>query len=260
MEGWTKLYRKLLYNPIFRKAELLQMFIYCLLRANHEPNKLLFNGELLTINEGQFITGRTELSKDLGSKESITYKRVRLLEKMEFINIKSNNKFSIITVVNWASYQISDEISNSKGNNEVTTKEQQSNTDKNDKNDNKIQNTIELLHKEPKNIKQQKKVNTQIQVPENIFLEFAKSEYEKIGKEFSEYEYSVRAKYESWANAGWKDGNGEQIKNWKSKFKNTLPYLKAIKIIPIPQKTESLQGNSDFENYKQRSQELGKTI
>lgn len=35
----------------------------------------------------------------------------------------------------------------------------------------------------------------------------------------------LKAKYESWLENGWKDGNNRQIKNWKSKLTNTVPYM-----------------------------------
>lgn len=40
--------------------------------------------------------------------------------------------------------------------------------------------------------------------------------------------YSIQSKYEQWIDNGWKDGHGNEIKNWKTKLKNTLPHLKAI--------------------------------
>lgn len=45
---------------------------------------------------------------------------------------------------------------------------------------------------------------------------------------FPNLSFSVKAKYEAWKDAGWKDGNGKKIANWKSKLKNTIPYLKPI--------------------------------
>lgn len=37
---------------------------------------------------------------------------------------------------------------------------------------------------------------------------------------------SVKLKYESWVENGWKDGNDKKITNWKSKLTNTVQYLK----------------------------------
>ena len=53
--------------------------------------------------------------------------------------------------------------------------------------------------------------------------------------EFKEYALSkkpnvnieaLQFKYEAWKINGWKDGNDNQIKNWKSKLLNTLPHIK----------------------------------
>jgi len=54
------------------------------------------------------------------------------------------------------------------------------------------------------------------------FIEYAKTQT----NEFQAYEYSIKAKYESWVENGWKDGFGNKIINWKSKFKNTITHLK----------------------------------
>ena len=105
MDGWIKLHRKLIENPIFQKEELLQLFIYCLLKANHEPNKIIFNGKEMVVEKGQFITGREVLAKDLNKKPITTYKRLKILENLQILNIKSNNKFSLVTVVNYGLYQ-----------------------------------------------------------------------------------------------------------------------------------------------------------
>ena len=38
--------------------------------------------------------------------------------------------------------------------------------------------------------------------------------------------YSIQAKYDSWIGNDWKDGNNKRIIQWKTKIRNTLPYLK----------------------------------
>jgi hypothetical protein len=136
--GYVKLYRKLLENPIFRNAELLQLFLYCLLKANHKKGKAFFGSNEIDIEQGQFVTGRFELSSALGQKESSTYKRLKRLESLHVISLQSNTKNTLVTVENWGLYQSIEEESNNEvtakeqqSNNKVTTKEQQSNTNKN---------------------------------------------------------------------------------------------------------------------------------
>ena len=45
----------------------------------------------------------------------------------------------------------------------------------------------------------------------------------------ADYKYSLAAKYEQWVADGWQDGNGKKIKNWKTKLKSTIPYLRPFK-------------------------------
>lgn len=42
------------------------------------------------------------------------------------------------------------------------------------------------------------------------------------------YDFPLKAKYESWVADGWKDGNGNEIKNWKTKIANTFTHLKPM--------------------------------
>lgn len=134
IDGWIKLHRKLLENPIMKQAGMLQLWVYCLLKANHEPGKAHFGKDDIDVSPGQFVTGRFKLSDALGEKPSTIYKRISALQRSGFLNIKSNNKNSLITIVNWHLYQAAELESSSKSNNKVTTKEQQSSTNKNDKN------------------------------------------------------------------------------------------------------------------------------
>ena len=146
IDGWIKLHRKLLDNPIFDKPELLQLFIYCLLKANHEPQKIIFNGQETEVSTGQFITGRTVIARDLGQKPITTYKRLKILKNIEILNIESNNRFSLVTVVNYGMYQSEEIKRNSKSNNKGTTREQLGNTNKNVKNDKNDKNIYSSSH------------------------------------------------------------------------------------------------------------------
>ena len=135
MPGWIKLHRKILNNPIFLKPFLFQLFHYCLLKANNTEKKIIWNNKEEVVGKGSFITGRKVMAKDIGQTESATYKRLKVLEKLNMISVKSNNKFSVVKVLNYCVYQAKDSEKEQQSNNKVTTKEQQSNTNKNTKED-----------------------------------------------------------------------------------------------------------------------------
>jgi len=80
--------------------------------------------------------------------------------------------------------------------------------------------------------KPQSKVNKS-KVKETIpsigdFLSFCKDDMFKNNLNYNLYEYSLKSKYDSWVENGWKDGHNNEIKLWKSKIRNTIPHLKPM--------------------------------
>ena len=63
----------------------------------------------------------------------------------------------------------------------------------------------------------------------DAFLSFCKEDMTKNGLVFDLYEYSLKSKYASWVDNKWKDGHNKPIKNWKSKIRNTIPFLSPMK-------------------------------
>ena len=55
------------------------------------------------------------------------------------------------------------------------------------------------------------------------FMDYYKNE---LSSKFPNLEFQVQTKYESWIENNWKDGNGKEIKIWKTKLKSTISYLK----------------------------------
>ena len=68
-------------------------------------------------------------------------------------------------------------------------------------------------------------------IPETLenFLEYGNTILTQLNKNPEEYDFSLRAKFQTWSDDGWKDGHGKDIKNWKNKLNATIPYLKPIK-------------------------------
>jgi len=135
--GFVKLHRKLLDNEILRNPHLLQLFVYCLLKANWTESEVDWDGKKMILQPGQFITGRFSIARDLNCKPITAYARLRSLKRNNTINTKSNNKKTLVTIVNWELYQ-SDVIeynneNNNENNNKITTKYQQNNTNEESK-------------------------------------------------------------------------------------------------------------------------------
>ena len=140
--GYVKLHRKLLENPIADRPAWAWLWVVLLLKANWEEKEIIWNGEILKLQPGQFVTGRKALSKDTGVRPSTIEDILKYLETRHQIRQQKFNKFRIITIENWKIYQIENEKPDTKSDNQPTTKRQQSDTDKNVKNIKNDKNTL----------------------------------------------------------------------------------------------------------------------
>ena len=104
-KSFITLHRKLLKSAVFSDAELLKVWIWCLIRANHKDCDVVHAGQVLHVKRGQFVTGRFTASEELNMSAMKWRKRIADLEKLQQISQKTTNRFTIITVVNYSYYQ-----------------------------------------------------------------------------------------------------------------------------------------------------------
>jgi hypothetical protein len=142
LAGWIKLHRKLKNSLVFDNPDLLKVWIWCLLKATHDDYIQMIGLQEVELEKGQFIFGRKVAANELKMSESKTYRLIKKLETIQNLNIKANNKYSIITIANWELYQSdnnnSEQQFEQQMNNKRTTNEQQMNTNKNIKNNKNI--------------------------------------------------------------------------------------------------------------------------
>lgn len=137
--GFIKIWRKLTETSFYRDSFALHLAIHLLLKANHKAKTYLFDGKQIIIERGQLMSGRFTLSEETGIKPSTIRNKIALLRNAHFLDIKSNNKFSVITILNYETYQnLSEDNGHQTGqqkDSQRTTKGQPEDTNKNDKND-----------------------------------------------------------------------------------------------------------------------------
>lgn len=121
LNGFIKLHRKLLAWEWYSDVNVRVLFLHCLLRANHKPEKWL--GVNLEI--GQFATSIGHLAKECGLSEQQTRTALNKLKSTSEITYTSTSRYSIITINNWKSYQ-----TNNTPNNKQITNEQQTNNNR----------------------------------------------------------------------------------------------------------------------------------
>ena len=138
MTGWVKLHRKTLNSSVFQNEKLLKTFVWCLLKASHKKHEFLHGRQKVSLKPGQFITGRKRAGEELDMPPSTAWFYLNLLKDDSTIDIKSTNKYSLITLTNWGLYQSDGDNFNSNLDsnldNKRTTNGQQTDTYKNVKN------------------------------------------------------------------------------------------------------------------------------
>lgn len=154
MKGWIKLHRKIRQNPIFNDPQLFRLMIICLTEATHKDHEQLVGNQIVNLHPGQFVTGRFDLNamyhSGLSRKEMVSDKTVwrwlKKLESVDFLTIKTTNKFSIISIKNWSLYQNVDQDNVQQMSNKSPTDVQQMSTNKNVKNLENVKNEKNKYH------------------------------------------------------------------------------------------------------------------
>jgi hypothetical protein len=139
--GWIKDFRKSVGSLPWSSGDLFKLWHLCLYKASFDDRDITFNGMTVSLNRGQFVTGRTAMRDKMNEgvkpaqqvNSSFVWRGLKKFEKAGMLNISSNPKYSVITIVNWDKYQESEQLPNSYR----TATEQQTDTNKNYKNDKK---------------------------------------------------------------------------------------------------------------------------
>ena len=88
-----------------KKPNYLALWVVLLLKANHEDNRIIWNGKDTLIKAGSFITGRKTLNEDTGIPETSIERILDYLESGHQIGQQKNNKYRLITILKWDIYQ-----------------------------------------------------------------------------------------------------------------------------------------------------------
>jgi hypothetical protein len=191
MSGWIKIHRELLDKAFYKKdSEKVHLWIHLLMSANIHKKEEYLGGKKIICLPGQFTTGRKQLSEQTGISESKIERILNNFEKIEQqIEQQKTSANRLISILNWDKFQLSEQLSEQRVNNDRTTSEQRVNTLKEDKEDKEIKKNKEI------------KLN-------DIISYFLENGYpESVAKKFFDY-YNC---------AGWKDSKGNKIKVWKQK-------------------------------------------
>jgi hypothetical protein len=137
MGGWVKLHRSIRDHWLYSEKPFskLEAWIDLLLSANHKDNKFLLGNELIEVKRGSFVTSEVKLAEKWGWSRTKVRTFLELLEKDNMLVKKSDNKKTVLTIVNYSDYQDTETAKEQQKDSKKTAEEHQKNTNKNVKND-----------------------------------------------------------------------------------------------------------------------------
>ena len=199
-EGWVKLHRSVLNLPVFDEPELLRLWLYLLLKASHQPRDVPVGQTIVHLQPGQLITGRKRIAQDLRISETNVRCQLKRLVVHQLVNLKTTNRFSLVTLMDWDFFQSSDQQSDQQNASQMPTKCQQPD------------------HKQECNKKEKKEKNAKKGVPRACFAPPTLAEVQSyvaerhspvIPQEFIDF----------YAAKGWMVGK-TPMKDWKAACRN----------------------------------------
>lgn len=157
-KGWIKLHRKIRDSSIFNDHQLFRLWMICLTEATHKERDQLIDKQTVHLMPGEFVTGRYDIHElynnglkhsDKVTGEKTVYRWLEKLQSSGFLTIKKTNKFSIVSIDNWAFYQGDDSNNDHQIDQQMTIKrpsdDQQMTTNKNVKNIENVKNDKEAI-------------------------------------------------------------------------------------------------------------------
>jgi hypothetical protein len=132
--GWIKIHRKFIDWQWFGSSEAVHLFIYLTLKANHADK--MWQGH--EVKRGELITSIGHLSIATGISQRSVRTLLKKFANTGEIEVKTTNKFTIVTICKYECYQLTDEENDKQNVTQTTNKRQttdkQVTTNKNDKN------------------------------------------------------------------------------------------------------------------------------
>ena len=99
--GYIKIFRKMTDWEWYQDTNTMRLFFHCLLMANYEEKK--WKGTAIPV--GSFITSENKLGEELHLSRQQIRRAICNLQTTNNITIKTTNKYTAVTVLNYALYQ-----------------------------------------------------------------------------------------------------------------------------------------------------------
>ena len=120
--GYIKLWRKTFDSGIGREHATFALWMWILCNVTRKPLNYIARGEQIQLESGELIVGRKKLAMELRLSERSVRTCLQHLKSWGNLTIRSTNRFSILKVTNWETYQEVENQNDQQNDHEVTSK------------------------------------------------------------------------------------------------------------------------------------------
>ncbi len=142
MDGWIKLHRKIMDNPLYLSEPFtrMQAWIDLLLLANHKEGFFYVRGNKVVVGRGQVGTSSRTLASRWQWSRGKVERFLKDLENDNQIEPQKNNVITLISICNYDDYQNTEPQTEPQTSRRQTTDEPQTDRNKNDKKEKNVKN------------------------------------------------------------------------------------------------------------------------
>jgi hypothetical protein len=123
MEGWIRLYRKVMDNEFYfsEKFTRSSAWIDLLLLANHKPATIFIRGIEVKVMEGQLCYSELTLGKRWKWNRKTVDRFLLMLKNRQMVDIKKSRVTTVISIANWNYYQKNEQQNGHQKDNKLDT-------------------------------------------------------------------------------------------------------------------------------------------
>jgi len=151
--GYIKVWRKLSKSFFYKDSEYVHLWVHLLMSAYYEPVEFSWNGQRQTAQRGQLLTGTHQLSEQTGIERSKVVRILKVLKSEQQIEQQTNNRFSLITILNYEEYQGNNEQQNEQQVNNKRTTDEHIKRSKEGKEGKEVSQSQQIARSAPKPVK-----------------------------------------------------------------------------------------------------------
>lgn len=180
MAGWIKIHRSVLDKAWFKYSDYVQVWLYLLAMAVFEEKEYLFDGKIVILKPGQFVTTRNEISAKCGVHRSKVERILSRFKNEQQIEQVSGARSRLISILNWEKYQDCEPIIKPKSSANRATSEPQVSANK------------ELKNKEIRNSSREQPFEESIK----LFIQYPPALHEAFFRYWSEKDKAGKMRWE----------------------------------------------------------------